>query len=176
MLWFHDRAPKGITPSSVILNSKGPNKTMSLAIYGKEIFYCKAVTEKVNTSIFLGFLIKIREVLDKGNSIISIDNIRFYYSNVKFYNYFNAKIYYFNAKINYLPRYLPFLNQCKEVFLLNKSRVRKDRLLHENNDLIRGMKFAAQSVTRKIVIKYFKHSKQFLESWHAFNNIWFNYF
>lgn len=164
MLRAHGRSPIGTTPNPIVINSRGPNVTMILAVSALSVVYCEAVTVGVNCDIFQEFLNKVRDVLGGEDYIIVMDNVRFHHSNMEFYDEYPYEI-------KYLPRYSPFLNPCEEVFSQIKSKTRKDGPIRGSNDLIQRMTIASQSVTETYLKNYFQHSETFLGACHTLEDV-----
>jgi hypothetical protein len=83
-----------------------------------------------------------------------MDNARFHHSNDEFYDNYPYEI-------KYLPRYLPFLNPCEEVFYKIKCCVRGASSPLGQNELIQRMLRGSESVTDEDLSHYFQHSEQF---------------
>lgn len=164
MLRAHGRSPVGSTPNPVVVNSRGPNVTMILAVSAISIVHCEAITGGVNCAIFQDFMKKIKEVLGDGDYIMVMDNVRFHHSNMEFYDDYPHEL-------KYLPRYSPFLNPCEEVFSQIKSKVRKDGPIRGNNDLFHRMESSAQSITETNLKNYFQHSETFLAACHLLEDV-----
>ena len=94
MIRNHCRALRGQTPNPVVMNSRGDNITMILAVSAISVVRCEAVFENVNHLTFQAFLKKLEDVLrDERDSINVMDNIRFHHSNHQFYDNYRCEAY-----------------------------------------------------------------------------------
>ena len=159
MVRSHGYAMRGHTPNQTILNSRGYNVTMILAVNYINLIHSEAIVGSgVNTEIFQGFLTSVKDILGTEEEfIIVMDNVRFHHANMKFFDTYPYSI-------HYLPRYSPFLNPCEEAFSLIKNSVRAITPPNGTDELINRMRLGTLTLTATELSGYITHCESFFNN------------
>lgn len=158
MLRSHGWSRRNTTPNPILINNRGRNVSMIVAVSCTSVVNCVAISSNVNTAIFQEFLQSLIPILGQDTEYtIIMDNVKFHHANQPFYDEYPYEV-------RYMPRYSPFLNPCEEVFSQIKASVRRDGRINGSNDLLQRMRISSEGVTQVHLENYFQHSESFFEA------------